>query len=131
MSEWEDRYRDRIRQFMETRGTPVAFEVRMEGTPHEYKSVSSYGYTHFGQATHVTRGGCRWVIPSGAVVHEETYSMFVGTFTDNDSEVGLNVDGVTCACGEYTDVTLRFAGNLGEIMRHISDEPDPPGVITL
>lgn len=127
MTDWEERYRDRVREFMEAKANPVAFEVLMKGTQHEYKSVSTYGYTHYQQAMHIQRDGCRWIIPSGAVIREETYSMFAGTFTENASEVGLNVEGVACECGKYTGVMLRFAGNLGEIMRHISDEPEPPG----
>jgi hypothetical protein len=57
------------------------------------------------------------VIPEHAVVKEETYSQFAGTFTGADEEVGLNVAGVSCACGRYTDVTIRVTSSLGDAIQ--------------
>ncbi|QBI98809.1 hypothetical protein SEA_BOBBY_179 [Mycobacterium phage Bobby] len=78
---------------------------------------SIYGWTDYNAWDHTREGKCRWIVPEGAIVNEETLAMFEGTFTDCKDEVGLNVAGCRCACGKYEDATLRVVTSLGEAIR--------------
>ena len=128
---------DKLREYVAKEGRPVRF---IEPTEYEAKHpkfypprslVSVYGWTDFDAAYHAngwSRGGekqdpCRWVVPKGAVLYEQTYSQFRGTFTDNEEEIGVNVEGCHCSCGEYTDVTLRVVASFTEIMRVLLGVP--------
>lgn len=79
--------------------------------------VSIYGWDN----TTVTQHGqkCGWVADEHSEIKEVTYSMFEGTFSDNSDEYGLNLTGVRCTCGKFTDVTLRYKGTMFEILQTI------------
>lgn len=127
MSEWKDEYKEKMRDFLARKGKPVLFEERT-GWDDEPK-VSTYGWTDHNADVHCqpvvttktyTYGeGCHWVVPEGAVLTEHTYSQFTDTFSPNNDEVGVNVTPAHCACGKFTDMTLRYAGSLGEVIREI------------
>lgn len=101
-----------MRKFLAEQGRMVKFEER-----YGFKHVSTYGWSDYENSDHMRR--CSWVIPEGTVVKEETYSQCLGTFTSNRDEVGLNAEGVSCACGKYKDVTIRVTSTLGEAIRSI------------
>jgi hypothetical protein len=133
-AETEIEYKAALRDFMQRKGQPMHFEEGYDGTPR----VSTYGWSNWEPTEHCTPfnskyntgGGCSWVVPEGAVLTEETYSMFAGTFTGNDEEVGINVSGCRCACGKYTDVTLRYTGSLGSVLTEIFGKPTKkPGIV--
>ena len=65
------------------------------------------------------------------VLREVTYSMFTDTFSGNDDEVGVECSPVHCACGKYTDVTLRWVGSLGDLMHAIFGPVVPDTGVTL
>ena len=109
----DDEIKAGIRQLIAKKGQKVVFDER-----YSYRAVSCYGWTVYDAWEHFL-DGCSWVIPQGIVVTEETYSMFAGTFTGNDDEVGLNAPGCRCKCGKYTDVTLRVTCSLGEAIREL------------
>lgn len=137
MSDWNAEYKAKVREFMATHGAPVEFVPRR----FEWQSddeVSIYHWDDFTKAKHATpvskynpKGGCHWVVPEGAVLYERTYRQFDGTFTSDKDEHGVNVRGVHCACGRYTDVTLRWVGSVGEMLRAILDLPDARVEVTL
>ena len=108
-----------MRQWLQDSGEKVQFEERWgRQVPAVYGWQDSDAHYHIHPNPRVDKQEpCRWVIPEGAVVVEETYSQFVGTYATNQQEVGLNVAGVSCACGKYTDVTLRIVATLGEAIQ--------------
>ena len=120
----DEQYKNAVREVLEQRGRPVKFANGGEPDRWGRKRVSTFGWTNWDVQKHITVGECRWVIPPGSPVTETEYSQFVGTFTDNKEEVGLNVEGAHCACARYTGVTLRYVGTLGEILHEILKVPD-------
>ncbi|MFS0884921.1 hypothetical protein [Aeromicrobium sp. 179-A 4D2 NHS] len=64
--------------------------------------------------------GCHWVMPDGTPdIREYTYSMFGDTIRGNDTEVGIELSGVSCACGQYENQTLRIEGTVGDLLDRI------------
>lgn len=64
--------------------------------------------------------GCHWVMPDGTPdIREYMYSMFGDTSRGNDDEVGIELNGVSCACGKYTGQTLRIEGSIGDLLDRI------------
>jgi hypothetical protein len=129
-----EEYKERLRELLRTKGHAVVFSER------DFEEVSPYGWTYFRADHHCTpkisslglnrnAGDCQWVIPEGAKVVERTYSMFAGTFTDNDSEVGINVSPVHCQCGKYKDMTLRYTASLGETIRALTMDDNDEGLV--
>jgi hypothetical protein len=117
----------KMRAFLQAKGQPVDFrEKRYEwdqpvstygwhdnrAMEHTMTPTRSYGKHYYGD-------GCSWVVEPGVVLREVTYSMFTDTFSDNADEVGVECSPVRCECGKYTDVTLRWVGSLGDLMRAI------------
>lgn len=120
MTDWTVEYKRKMRDFMQRRGTKVEFE------PDGY--VSIYGWSDWQAHSHI-RKGCSWIVPEGAVMTEESYSQFVDTFSDNEYQVGINVSGCRCKCGEYKNVTLRFDGTIADVMLEITGAPARAAVI--
>lgn len=122
--QWKDEYRELIRDFMARKGKPMHVD-----RDNEYERVSVYSWQHRDwrindhvrefNAKRNTGDGCRWVVPEGATLEEHTYSMFAGTFTSNNEEHGCEVYPVHCACGKYTDITLRWTGTVAEMLHDI------------
>jgi hypothetical protein len=115
---WEEEYKAKLRDFMARKGTPA--EINRDRDAGDYGRVSVYGWISM-DYRHVYEGKrCSWVVPEGARLEEHTYSLFQDTFSGNADEVGIEVYPVHCACGEKTDVTLRYVGSLGDVMRDIA-----------
>lgn len=55
---------------------------------------------------------CPWVCPEDPEIEEAYISEFVHTFTDNRDTAVINLFHVSCACGEYTDRTIRYEGTI-------------------
>lgn len=106
-----------MRKYLAESGKPMKFdEPHWEGGP---PVVSRYGWGDYNAQDHILKDKCRWVVPEGVVVKEETYIQFDGTFTGDKNEVGLNAAGCRCECGKYTDVTLRVTDSLGNAIQAI------------
>lgn len=105
-----DDYKAALRMFLAEKGQPVQFVEGWGGEP----EVSTYGWVDYDKMMHARV--CGWVIPEGAILTEQTYSQFGDTNAGNHDEVGLNVTGASCKCGEYTDVTLRYQGSFEEVL---------------
>lgn len=135
-----DEYKAALRAFMVKKGRPVRFDER-----YGVKEPDVYGWTDLAAEDHIftherrdadNRHGyeyvrvqhCQWVVPEGSVLVEETYSQFAGTGCGNDNEVGINVSPCHCACGKHTDITLRFSGSLGEVLRELFGLSDRKGI---
>ena len=129
---WDDRYKSLVRTFIAQHGDSVCFE---EPQYNGDDCVSFYGWRDYSTFEHVNKLGktpaCKWVVPEGAELSEVTYSQFAGTFTDADQEVGVNVSGAHCACGKYTDITLRWTGTVTDMLHSILGLPDARLSITL
>lgn len=122
----EDEIKAGIRRLVVEQGRPVKFEQQ-----YSYSNdlqVSPYGWVDWDAEAHVKPdrygkkkglAGCEWVVPTGILVKETTYSQFCGTFASNENEVGLNAPGCRCACGYLDNVTLRLSISLGEAIRTI------------
>ena len=128
----------KLRAYLEDKGLPVKFrepnsyEARHPEWYPRRELVSTYGWTDYDAAHHALGGyrakhqegqPCPWVVPKGAVLYEQTYSLFQDTLSDNKEEVGVNVEGCHCSCGKYTDVTLRVVATFTEIMRVLLGVP--------
>lgn len=116
----DDQIKAAMRQFVADKGMKVNFKEPRYSWEKE-DDVSTYGWADYDAVDHVSTGkygdGCFWVVPEGTVVKEYTYSMFTGTFADNDEEVGINAIGCHCKCGKYKDVTLRVTSSLGDAIQ--------------
>lgn len=123
----------KMRAFLQEQGRAVEFTGR-EG---DYQPVSTYGWhdheawEHASNSRQGRSGGCSWVVEPGVVLREVVYSMFTDTFHGNDDEVGVECSPVRCACGKYTDVTLRWVGSLGDLMHAIFGPAVPDTGVTL
>ena len=125
MTEWNDEYKSKVRDFMARKGRPVLFaRTDYQGNP----EPDVYGWVDHDADAHCRAvdekypglgEGCTWVVPEGAVLTEETYDQFQDTFSDNAQEVGSNASGCRCACGKYSDVTLRWTGSVTEMLHDI------------
>lgn len=128
----------KLREHVAKRGRPVRFEdftdwerKNPEYAPDRREKVSVYGWQDFNAIYHCTDGpsrykeygGCHWVVPEGVRLYEITYDQFAGTFTGPNYEVGINVAGCHCACGKYTDMTLRIDEPFTDIMAMLLDVP--------
>jgi hypothetical protein len=131
--------KDKMRGFLALKGSAVKFD-----SPgyHGAQAVSTYGWFDAECIEHMTKPtksfgnrtygeGCTWVVPSGVVLREVTYSMFTDTFSGNKDEVGVECSPVSCACGKYTDMTLRWVGSLGDLMFAIFGPEVPDTGVTL
>lgn len=112
---WEEEYKAKLREFMATKGTPAEINREAES---DWDRVSTYGWISQ-DYQHIYDAKCSWVVPEGARLEEHTYSLFTDTFHGNDDEVGIETYPVHCACGKKTDVTLRYTGSLGDVIRSI------------
>lgn len=133
-NDWETEFRAKLRKFMEDEGEPVLF-VPKHYEWQEDDQVSTYGWHDWDAVWHCKPGrshpesaGCHWIVPEGAVAYEREYSQFTDTFHDNEDEVGINVRPAHCACGKYTDVTLRYVGSLAEVIRELTGTPKRPTI---
>lgn len=61
---------------------------------------------------YVKENECPWVVPDNPVIEEAYISEFVHTFTDNSDTAVINLFPVNCACGEFTERTLRYEGTI-------------------
>lgn len=128
----------KMRAFLQAEGRAVQFT----GRKGDYQPVSTYGW-HDHEAwehtstrrksygKHFFGDDCSWVVEPGVVLREVVYSMFDSTFTGNKDEVGVECSPVHCACGKYTDVTLRWVGSLGDLMHAIFGPVVPDTGVTL
>lgn len=112
---WEEEYKAKLRDFMARKATPA--EINRDAK-YDGDRVSTYGWISM-DYRHIYDDKCSWVVPEGARLEEHTYSQFQDTFSDNKDEVGIEVYPVHCACGQKTDVTLRYTGSLGDVIRDI------------
>jgi hypothetical protein len=112
---WEEEYKAKLRDFMARKGTPAEVD---RDAKWDSGRVSYYGWISDGYR-HIYDAKCSWVVPEGARLEEHTYSQFTDTFHSAEYEVGIEVYPVHCACGEKTDVTLRYKGSLGDVIRDI------------
>lgn len=134
-NDWEAEFRAKLRKFMEDKGEPVRFEPKRYEWQ-EDDEVSTYGWHDYEATLHCRpvdpkysdTDGCHWIVPEGAVAYERGYSQFTDTFHDNEDEVGINVRPAHCACGKYTDVTLRYVGSLAEVIRELTGVPKRPTI---
>jgi hypothetical protein len=112
---WEEEYKAKLRDFMARKGTPaeINHEAKYDGD-----RVSVYGWIS-PEYRHIYDDKCSWVVPEGARLEEHTYSQFTDTFHSAEYEVGIEVYPVHCACGKQQNVTLRYAGSLGDVVRDI------------
>ena len=122
MTEWSAEYKKKMRAFMAEKGQKIAIEPKRYEWEQD-DEVSTYGWVDYDAQRHVREQGCSWVVPAGARLYERTYSQFTDTFNDNEDQVGINVTGCRCACGEYEDVILRYSGGLADVMRFITGAP--------
>ncbi len=115
MTEFDDQLKAGMRRLVAEKGRKVNFSERA------WEEVSVYGWADYDAVEHTASYGdnCEWVVPEGTKVTEKTYSMFMGTWSDNEDEVGINAEGVSCKCGKYKDVTIRATCSLGEAIRSL------------
>lgn len=149
--------RERLRDLVARKGVPVEINEAFDPKdPWNFESeVSVYGWTDYkaqlhappaawasGRSRSLSRsprrntymeiGTCNWVVPEGVVLRERSYSQFDGTGCDNEDEVGINVYGCHCECGQYTDMVLRYTASLADTIRELTapDESVPdPGIV--
>lgn len=113
---WEEEYKAKLRDFMARKGVPAVIN---RDAQYDFQRTSVYGWTSM-DYRHIYEGTrCSWIVPEGSRLEEHTYSLFQGTYNGSKDEVGIEVYPVHCACGEKTDVTLRYVGSLGDVILDI------------
>jgi hypothetical protein len=118
MTEVSDQIKAGMRQLIADKGQKVNFISDEPDFWGEFR-VSTFGWTDYEASEHTASYGdkCHWIVPEGTLVKETSYSQFNGTFVDNEEQLGLNAAGCRCACGKYTDVTLRVTSSLGDAIQ--------------
>jgi hypothetical protein len=114
--DWRRGFHGAMRVFMERYGIAVDIDPDAE---YAWEEVSTYGWEYVEAHRHVhpyKAEGCSWHLAEDAVITNRTYSMFTDTFHDSKDEVGMNMGPAACACGAFTDITLRYTGTFGDIM---------------
>lgn len=116
----EQRFQKDMRAFMALRATPMVPDDQRSAymlLDHEADNhVRSYG------------GGCHWVIPEDAKVDQRFRAEFSDTWVedpDDDYRSGLEVRGVSCACGRWQGIDLRWTGTMAEAVAAIAREFGP------
>lgn len=137
MNDWNDEYKARVRHLIERKGRPVEINPNPRFVGDD---VSTYGWVDYKAEYHTRKhdkycqanctdhADCEWIIPMGALLQEKTYSMFTDTYSGNADEVGVNVSPAHCACGKYTDVTLRYTASFGDMLREVLRDDENPRV---
>lgn len=82
--------------------------------PFESRSELTYGFVDFDAQDHKYEGKCAWVVPADSVLEERSTSNFIDTLHGNESVVGMEVEGVSCECGVYSNIRLRWEATLAE-----------------
>lgn len=106
-------YRALLRSHVATHGTPVS------PNPSPYNGWDDYeAAVHAGPRQAYSPGvTCRWVVPEGALLSENTVVEWGGTFGEETREYVVDVAGADCTCGMYTGVTLRLVSTFGDVLR--------------
>lgn len=124
-------YKDALRGLLQSKGKPVQFTDPARWRKPDVPETSAYGDWFDYEATiHASTPadnyggeGCWWEIAPGAEVTEETYTEWGGTFGTDDHTIGINVTPVSCACGKYTNMTLRYEKPLSVTLLELLGEP--------
>lgn len=67
---------------------------------------------------------CGWVVPDKPKIEQLYVQEFTDTYNDALEGTKVQLHGVSCACGEYENVTLRFKGDGGEFFSLLLEEGD-------
>lgn len=67
---------------------------------------------------------CHWVVPENPEIEEDVVDEFADTFVGNTETTVINLFHASCACGKYTDRTVRYAGSLSEFIPELFREDD-------
>lgn len=67
---------------------------------------------------------CHWVVPENPEIEEDIVDEFADTFVGNTETAVINLFHASCACGKYTDRTVRYAGSLGEFIPELFRDDD-------
>jgi hypothetical protein len=88
----------------------AGYIIREGGEPVESDSV--YGWKDYDADQHVKGwgDGCEWVAPDHPEVSTNYISEFDGADVPSLRYKVLDVYGVSCKCGKYSDMTLRLKG---------------------
>lgn len=132
----EAEYRRGLRELVQAKGVPVHIisseRANWPDSPELW--TSTYGWEADEARDHCRSapegysrperfGGCSWTLPEQVNITEVTYSEFLDTVAGNRDTVGINAEGmgegISCACGKYENVTLRYEASLGEILSDI------------
>lgn len=117
--DWVEGYRNAVSRLLETHGEFVRIDAY--GTGRSWVSDGDYDdfttvYGWHDWDHHLRECGVEsWDLPS---LREKSLSVFQGTFTDNGTEVGMEMRG-TCKCGKYTDKWVRYVGTLGQALETV------------
>lgn len=80
------------------------------GDYHAEKHIRDYVIDGNGKTVLVE--SCAWILDSNAEMEEATLSLFEDTFSENSTVYVINAYPASCACGKYTERTIRYEGDL-------------------
>ena len=70
---------------------------------------------------------CQFVPGSTSAVEEDDWNEFMGTFYEGDTtKHGVIVKGVSCACGEIKDRSVRWQADMQEVAEAVFEEAFGP-----
>lgn len=86
--------------------------------------ASFYGWRDYSEEEWVgRRPHYRACALTGTSVHETSWGEFMGTFYDGDTTVhGVEVRGVSCACGRLKDRRVRWTAHPGDVAKAVFEE---------
>lgn len=107
----------------------IATVVLAEGLP-VMKDESEYGWVDQTAKFHnigidIIKGtknpedACPWVVPANPAIQEVLISEFMDTYNGSREDDMIQVSGVSCTCGEYTDTIVRYEGVIGDFIPKI------------
>lgn len=82
---------------------------------------SIYMWTDYPLTEHVQSTGC--ALTATGTAKETIWDEFQGTFYDGDTSVhGLQVSGVSCACGQVVDRAMRWEATVSAVAESVFNE---------
>lgn len=120
--DWVAGYRAAVARLLEKQGSFVrleAYDADNDWVPDgDYDTgVIYYGWGDWNWRKH-SEDGCEIISWDHGSLREKTISQFMGTFTDSNSETGMEMK-ATCRCGLYTDRWVRWTGTMTEALQDL------------
>lgn len=114
--------KDAIATNMATFGSPVLAKESI------YDWADPWAINHIlgvdtSTAEMITSKACSWINPANPKL-EEVFVTSAGGYGDTETEKMIQMKHFSCACGNFKDVTIRFAGSHSEFLMALMESQE-------